>query len=171
MRFSLFPIAVMLMPLAEIAGFVIVGRAVGLWATLGLVILSVFVGIALLRLQGPGILRRIAVESRNGAVPGRDIIHGAMIVIAAFLLIIPGFLSDILGILLFIPLVRDLAWKHLSRRIVILGSAGPFGNAAQCGPASREGGSGPVVDLDESDYHREANKKNSPWSDRKQIED
>lgn len=170
MRFSIVPLFIFAMPLVEIAGFIIVGKAIGLWATLGLVILSVFAGLALLRIQGIGILQRISAESRNGGVPGRDLVHGAMIVLAALLLLLPGFVSDILGLLLFIPAIRDLAWKYLSQRIVILGSAGPFarGNGARSGPSGTR--NPPVVDLDEKDYHREPDRK-SPWSDQKRLED
>ncbi|PZM09786.1 FxsA family protein [Rhizobium tubonense] len=171
MRLSLIPAIIFLMPLAEIAGFVIVGKAIGLWATLGLVVLSAVLGALLLRIQGIGILRRISKESQNGGIPGRELVHGAMIVVAAFLLLLPGFLSDILGLLLFIPGVRDLAWKFLSRRIVILGSSPAF-NRSRRDPQSpskpRE--HGPVVDLDDDDFRREPDR-NSPWSDRKRLKD
>ncbi|MEZ2130014.1 MULTISPECIES: FxsA family protein [unclassified Sinorhizobium] len=168
MRFSIVPLFIFAMPLVEIAGFIIVGKAIGLWATLGLVILSIFAGLALLRIQGIGILQRISAESRNGGVPGRDLVHGAMIVLAALLLLLPGFVSDILGLLLFIPAVRDLAWKYLSQRIIILGSAGPFARGNNARPSGTR--NAPVVDLDEKDYHREPNRK-SPWSDQKRLED
>ncbi|MGO4564305.1 FxsA family protein [Rhizobium sp. 2YAF20] len=171
MRLSLIPAMIFLMPLAEIAGFVIVGKAIGLWATLGLVVLSALLGAALLRIQGVGILRRISKESENGGIPGRELVHGAMIVVAAFLLLLPGFLSDILGLLLFIPGVRDLAWKFLSRRIVILGSSPAFnrsGNRPHASTTPQK--TGPVVDLDDGDFSRETDRK-SPWSDRKRLED
>jgi UPF0716 protein FxsA len=172
MRLSLIPILVLLMPLAEIAGFVVVGKAIGVWATLSLVILSAVVGAALLRIQGTGILRRIARESQNGGVPGRELVHGAMVVVAAFLLLLPGFISDILGLLLFIPAVRDLAWTFLSRRIVILGSSPAFRRSGAGGPQpqSRPRETGPVVDLDEDDFRRQPDR-NSPWSDQKRLKD
>ncbi|AYG57399.1 membrane protein FxsA [Rhizobium jaguaris] len=176
MRLSLVPIFVFLMPLAEIAGFIIVGKMVGVWATLALVILSALLGAALLRIQGIGILQRISAESRNGGDPGREMVHGAMIVVAAFLLMLPGFISDIIGLLLFIPAVRELAWKVLRKRIVVLGSSRAFGRGAGQGPKSGPGpqtrprGPGHVVDLDETDFHREPNRK-SPWSDQKRLEE
>ncbi|TCR90230.1 FxsA family protein [Rhizobium sp. BK376] len=172
MRLSLIPIAIFLMPLAEIAGFVVVGKAVGLWATLGLVILSAMLGAALLRIQGTGILRRISQETQNGGIPSRDLVHGAMIVVAAFLLLLPGFITDILGLLLFLPPVRDLAWKYLSKRIVVLGSSSAFRGGSRGGPKPQSGPrpAGPVVDLDQEDFQREPNR-NSPWSDKKQLGD
>ncbi|MDE1993790.1 MAG: membrane protein FxsA [Rhizobiaceae bacterium] len=178
MRLSIVPVLVFLMPLAEIAGFVIVGKIVGVWATLALVVLSVVVGAALLRIQGIGVLQRISAESRNGGDPGREMVHGAMIVVAAFLLMLPGFISDIIGLLLFIPAVRDLAWQVLRKRIVVLGASGAFrrgpgqapGSNAGPGPRPRSSGPGNVVDLDDTDFHREPNR-NSPWSDQKRLEE
>jgi len=168
MKPSAIPLLLFLMPLAEIAGFVVVGKAIGVWATLALVILSAMLGATLLRIQGIGILQRISAESQRGGDPGREMVHGAMIVIAAFLLLLPGFLSDILGLLLFIPAVRDLAWTYLRRRIVVFGSSTAFRRGPAGGPSPRPGG--PVVDLDEEDFHRNSNG-NSPWSDTKRLED
>ncbi|MGN6774460.1 FxsA family protein [Rhizobium sp.] len=172
MRLSLLPIVVFLMPLAEIAGFIVVGKMIGVWATLGLVILSVLLGAALLRIQGIGILQRISAESRNGGDPGREMVHGAMIVVAAFFLMLPGFISDIIGLLLFIPAVRDLAWQVLRKRIVVVGNSRAFrrGQGPGPGPQGRPNKPGNVVDLDEGDFHREPNR-NSPWSDQKRLED
>ncbi|MDL2406442.1 FxsA family protein [Rhizobium calliandrae] len=179
MRLSLVPIFVFLMPLAEIAGFIIVGKMIGVWATLALVILSALLGAALLRIQGIGILQRISAESRNGGDPGREMVHGAMIVVAAFLLMLPGFISDIIGLLLFIPAIRELAWKVLRKRIVVLGSSRAFRRGAEQagqgpnagpGPKTRPRGPRQVVDLDETDFHREPNR-NSPWSDQKRLEE
>lgn len=169
MRLSLIPAFVLLLPLAEIAGFVLVGKAIGLWATLGLVILGSFVGAALLRVQGLSILRQISTTSRGGGVPGRELVHGAMVVVAAFLLLLPGFITDLFGLLLFIPGVRDLAWKFLSRRIIILGSSPAF-NRSRGAPPERPKSGGPVVDLDADDFSRGSNP-NSPWSDQKRLKD
>jgi UPF0716 protein FxsA len=168
-RLSLVPLLLFVMPLAEIAGFVVVGKAIGVWATLALVILSAVLGATLLRAQGFGILKRISEVSRNGGDPSRDMIHGAMIVIAAFLLIVPGFISDICGLLLFIPAVRDIAWHYLSRRIVVLGSSSPF-RRRSAGPPPRQPG-GPVVDLNDGDFERKPPNRRSPWSDYKHLED
>lgn len=172
MRLSFLPVFVFLMPLAEIAGFIVVGKMIGVWATLGLVILSVVLGAALLRIQGIGILQRISAESRNGGDPGREMVHGAMIVVAAFFLMLPGFISDIIGLLLFIPAVRDLAWKMLRKRIVVVGNSRPFrrGQGPGAGPQARPQSPGTVVDLDENDFHREPNR-NSPWSDQRRLGD
>ncbi|APO72874.1 FxsA cytoplasmic membrane protein [Rhizobium etli 8C-3] len=163
MRLAMLPGFVLLLPLAEIAGFVIVGRAVGLLATLGLVVLSVVIGMALLRRQGIGILQRMSSEGRNGAVPGRELLRPAMFVIASLLLIIPGFISDIIAIALFIPAVRDLAWNYIRKRFVIVDAKRGFTGSQSSGFSDKSKPDSKVVDLDEDDYSREPNKE-SPWA-------
>lgn len=162
MRTALFPIFLLALPLAEIAGFVIVGKWVGVLGTLGLIILSGILGAALLRIQGLGVLRQVQQDSRLGKVPGETIGHGAMMVVGAILLIIPGFLSDIIGLLLFVPFIRRWIWNRMAQRIVVRTSyAGSYGTAGSEPPQSpRE----QVIDLDGDEYERKPNPS-SPWSD------
>ncbi|MHC2299801.1 FxsA family protein [Rhizobium mongolense] len=163
MRLAMLPGFVLLLPLAEIAGFVIVGRAVGLLATLGLVVLSVVIGMALLRRQGIGILQRMSTEARNGVLPGRELLRPAMLVIASLLLIVPGFISDIIAVALFIPAVRDLAWNYIRKRFVIVETTRGSTASQSSGFSNQSKPDSKVVDLDEDDYRREPNNK-SPWS-------
>lgn len=160
MRVTMLPGFLLLLPLAEIGGFVLVGKAIGLWATLALVMLSFVAGMMLLRRQGVGILRRMSTEGRTGALPGRELLRPAMFVIAALLLIIPGFISDIVALLIFIPAVRDLAWNYVSRRFVVVGAGG---NSRRGDQSPYRDSGATVVDLDEDDYKRSPNSK-SPWS-------
>jgi UPF0716 protein FxsA len=138
---------------------------VGVWGTLGLVLLGGLVGIMLLRIQGLQMLKRLSEEGREGRMPGDAIVQGAMIVVAAVLLLIPGFVTDLIGFALFIPGVRRLLWSALGRRMVVVRSAaysrGPAG-----GQNAAPGSGGAVVDLDDEDYRREPNPS-SPWADRK----
>jgi UPF0716 family protein affecting phage T7 exclusion len=91
--------------------------------------LSFVAGMMLLRRQGLGILRKMSTQGRTGALPGRELLRPAMFVIAAILLIIPGFISDIIALLIFIPAVRDLAWNYVSRRFVVGGRPAPEGRS------------------------------------------
>lgn len=104
---SFLPFILLAIPLAEIAVFIAVGRQIGLAATLLLVVATAVAGSILLRIQGLGTLGRIRQALAEGAVPGRDLVHGALIVLAGFLLITPGFITDLLGLLLFVPGLRD----------------------------------------------------------------
>lgn len=154
MRFPLPAVVILALPLIEIAGFVIVGSEIGVLATVGLVVLSGIVGAVLLRIQGFGMLTRLRADAESGRDPSRQLVHGVMILVAGMLLVIPGFFSDIVGLLLFIPPVRDLAWRWLKDRITVA--------TAFTGP----GGHGPrrdrTIDLDEDDYSHSGDET-SPW--------
>ena len=169
MRTPFISILLLLLPLAEIAGFVVVGQMVGVWGTLGLVLLSCLAGLILLRLQGLQMLRRLTEEGRDGRVPGNAIVQGAMIVVAAVLLLIPGFITDIIGIALFIPAVRRLLWSFIGRRFVVVDSESYTQRRTYTRRRDPPRGER-VVDLDEEDFHREPNP-GSPWSDRRLGED
>lgn len=159
--YRLIPLFVIfLLPLAEIAGFVIVGSEIGAVATIGLVLLSAIVGSMLLRRQGFGALAKLRHDLQTGGDPGRQMAHGVMIVIAGILLIIPGFITDIVGLLLFLPPVRDVAWRFIRSRVRIVGSFDMFRERGfDAGQAQRRG---PTIDLDEDDYNRTPNP-DSPW--------
>lgn len=171
MAFSLVPFMLLAMPIAEISMFILVGSQIGLLPTLGLILVTAIIGSVLLRVQGFGIVRRISEEARAGRVPGRELIHGVMIVVAGVLLLTPGFISDTIGFLLFIPAVRDLGWRLVKDRIVVVGAgmaAGMRGQATQPGEGPRPHAGQPrgrtVIDLNEDDYSREPSA-DSPWRD------
>ncbi|MCJ8508473.1 membrane protein FxsA [Rhizobium lemnae] len=158
MRNTFFPLVLLALPLAEIAGFVIVGKWLGVFGTLGLIILSGLVGTLLLRVQGLGVLRQVQADSRLGRVPAETIGHGAMMVVGAILLIIPGFITDIVGLILFVPFIRRWIWKRMAQRIVVRSS---FTQTSGANPSStmRE----QVIDLEDNEYQRKPNPS-SPWS-------
>jgi UPF0716 protein FxsA len=142
------PLLLLLLPATEIAGFIVVGQKIGVLATLALILATFVLGLVLLRIQGFGILSRIREESERGIVPGREMIHAAMVMVAGFLLLLPGFLTDLIGLLLFLPFVRDFGWRMLRAKF-----APVAGNATR--PA-------PVIDLDRDEYGS-APRPDSPW--------
>ncbi len=148
MRPSLLPFLIFLVPVLEIATFVVVGSHIGVLATLLLVMATSVAGAALLRIQGLGTLARIRAQVDRGALPDRELAHGAMILVAGLLLLMPGFLTDVVGLLLFIPPVRDAAWRLLRSRIVVVARgpwAGGFGGPR---PDDR------TIDLDSDEFSR-----------------
>ena len=160
LRISLLPLFLLALPLLEIAGFVIVGSQIGALATVGLVLASTIAGSLLLRHQGFGVMTRVRAEMDAGRDPSRQLAHGAMIVLAAILLIIPGFITDVFAILLLLPPVRDLAWRMLKGRIVLATSFS--GSGFRTRPRDK------VIDLDDGDYTRADDYNrgpdhNSPW--------
>lgn len=166
MRFSLIPFLLLIVPMAEIAAFVVIGGQIGVWATLGMVLLTAIIGSFLLRWQGIGLFNRINSEMRANRIPGRDLVHGVMILIAGVLLLTPGFVTDSLGFLLFVPAIRDLVWRLVKDRVVVQTMSGGFGTGEQ-GPVrdpGRGGMVGGVVDLDDDEFERHTNRS-SPWSE------
>jgi UPF0716 protein FxsA len=104
-----------ILPLVEIALFVLVGGWIGLWATLGLVVASAIGGALLLRSLG----RRAVEDLRRG--PGRGIAPGdlALKALAGVLLVLPGFLTDTLGLLLLVPPLRRMLVASLAARVKV----------------------------------------------------
>lgn len=171
MRFSIIPILLLVIPISEIAVFILVGGQIGVFATLAMIFVTAILGTFFLRQQGLGILRRLQSEQKAGRIPGRELVHGAMIMIAGVLLLTPGFVTDSIGFLLFFPPFRDLAWNFIKSRInvVNMGAAGMGAGAnegAGFGSANRGAsyGNEPFVDLNEDEYSSEPNP-DSPWGD------
>jgi UPF0716 protein FxsA len=156
---SFIPLFLLALPFLEIAGFIVVGSEIGVLPTLGLIILSMFVGVFLLRFQGFGLIQRIRQEAAAGRTPGRELVHGVMLFIAALLLIIPGFITDIIGLLLFIPAIREIGWRLVSDRIVVVDGMRRGGARPSAGPSN---GRDRVIDLNPDDYNSDPNPR-SPW--------
>ncbi len=151
------------LPLIEIAGFIIVGKAVGIAVTLGLIVLSTVAGLTLLRVRGIGMIRKLREKDGLGTEPEKAFVHGAMIAVAAILLIIPGFVTDLTGLLLLLPFVRNLLWSRLNARTVFFSSRQRFyaGSGAHQTPPTR------TIDLGETDFRREPDE-HSPWRVKKE---
>lgn len=106
-----------LLPIVEIALFIQVGGLIGVWATLALVVLAAVLGMAVIRSQGTQAwlqAQRSLAELRD---PSRPLAHGMMQILAGALLIVPGFFTDIIALLLLIPPVRNLIMRQASRRM------------------------------------------------------
>lgn len=161
MPFSIIPFLLLIVPLAEIGAFILIGREIGVLWTLAMVFVTAVVGSVLLRVQGFGLLARIQAETEAGRVPGRELVHGVMILIAGVLLLTPGFITDSIGFLLFVPFVRDAGWSLLKNKISVV-SAGRFGRGAEFRPRNDPQAS-PTIDLDEDDFRRDPDS-NSPWN-------
>ncbi|GLS86244.1 exclusion protein FxsA [Cypionkella aquatica] len=115
-------------PMLEIGLFVVVGGWIGLWATLAWVILSAVLGIGLIRWQGMGALRE--VRGGGGLAALQPMAHSGLIMLSGMLLILPGFFTDFLGLVLLIPPVRMLLIAALASRMQVHGFArrrGPTG--------------------------------------------
>lgn len=133
MRHPLFPVFVFLGAiLLEIFGFAWVGGMVGPLATVLLVVGTAAVGLWIFRIQGFAHWQRMQDMLARGELPARDVLEAWLLVVAAILLLIPGFFSDGIGFALLVPRLRASAAKGLLRRRAVWVAA-----------AARRSGSGP----------------------------
>ncbi|MCU0971129.1 MAG: FxsA family protein [Gammaproteobacteria bacterium] len=103
------PVVAVLLPLAEIYTALQVASAVGVVATLGLLVLGGVLGSLLVRRQGLGVLLRLRQSlERGGEAPTAAVVEGALVVVAGLLLVLPGLLTDAVALLLLVPPVRRL---------------------------------------------------------------
>lgn len=111
-------IAFIAVPLIEIALFIEVGGAIGLWPTLSVVVLTAVIGTALLRRQGLAELDRLRAALNGHGDPSAPLVHGAMILFAAALLLTPGFFTDAVGFSLLLPPVRAFLFARMCARLI-----------------------------------------------------
>ncbi|WP_455480823.1 FxsA family protein [Bartonella sp. B12(2025)] len=150
-----FIIAILGALLIEIAGFIFVGREIGILATLSLIVLTTMAGSILLRIQSISLLKNIQRELVQRRTLDNDIINDAFTVVGAILLILPGFISDIFGILLLIKPVRNVFW-HLFVSLKNKPSDYTKNNANAKNKFEK------VIELNTEDYEID-NVKESPW--------
>jgi UPF0716 protein FxsA len=102
-------------PLAELYVIVQVGDAIGTLPTVGLLLLSSLVGAALLRSQGRLVWTRFRTTIAAGRVPAHETVDGALVIVGGALMLVPGFITDVLGALLLLPPSRAVARRGILR--------------------------------------------------------
>lgn len=120
-------LAVIALPVIEIALFVKSSQWIGVLPTIALAIVAGFVGIAMVRAQGVNTLTRLRHQLDRGEVPLAEAFDGICLAVAGGLLLLPGFFTDILAILLLLPPVRAALRLWLSGHVkaVVAAAAGP----------------------------------------------
>ena len=111
MPIRIMPILFLVVPILEIAVFILVGQQIGLGWTLLAILVTAILGSILLRQQGLGVLEQIRNDVNAGRMPAEALAHGALIIVAGILLITPGFVTDAIGFLLFVPGFRRWVWR------------------------------------------------------------
>ena len=96
------------LPIAELYVIIKVGEAIGVLPTIALLVLDSFLGASLLRSQGRAAWRRFNAALSQGRVPAREVFDGAMVILGGAFLITPGFISDVIGLLLLLPPTRAM---------------------------------------------------------------
>tara|TARA_R110002020_G_scaffold231671_4_gene442874 strand:- start:154 stop:633 length:480 start_codon:yes stop_codon:yes gene_type:complete len=145
-----FAFSLLALPIIEIAIFIKVGQTIGLMPTLALIIVAALAGGLLLRLQGLQILGQLRSNVSSGKLPGRAIADAMMVGLAALLLILPGFLSDIVALALLLPPVRSWIYAGLASRLTVVSASTGYRGPGQ--PDDPRVRAPDTIDLDEDHY-------------------
>ncbi len=120
-------------PIVELYVIIQIGSLIGVWPTIALLLADALLGSLLLRHQGRGAWRRFNAAIAEHRFPGREVADGLLIAVGATLLLTPGFLTDIVGLIFLIPptraIVRRLMRGYVGRRFVVVGMPGSAGSA------------------------------------------
>ena len=108
-----------LLPLLELWLLIKAGQLVGFWATLGLLVAAGVLGAVVLSRQSRGALRRAAKAIEEGRPPVADALDSALLMMAGLLLITPGFLTDVMALLLLMPPLRHAVARWTIRRMLL----------------------------------------------------
>jgi UPF0716 protein FxsA len=158
-------IAFLVLPIVEIALFILVGGWIGLWPTIGLVLLAAVAGTALMRSAGAQAGQRVRASMMQDTDPSEAIVRMAMSFVAGMLLVIPGFLTDAAALVILIPQVQRAAFTALRRRARMSASvmgATVDGTWQQARPSANRPPADRVID---GDYTNVTPTRPSRWSE------
>lgn len=117
MFFTLFFLFAVL-PILEITLLIQVGEQIGAWNTVGIVIITAFVGAYIVRQQGLSTYLQAQSKMQQGQLPGQEMAEGLLLLIAGVLLVTPGFVTDIIGFAFALPFTRPLIAKSISKHLI-----------------------------------------------------
>jgi len=155
-------------PILEIAVFIQAGELIGLWPTLGGIVLTAVVGVTLLRWQGIKTLQRAQANMAEGTVPISPMAEGVALVAAGALLLTPGFVTDSFGFLLLVPAVRQRIGAYLVKNMTVMTSAqGGFSPQPPPPGGSTQGGGtgkhGQPIEAEYEDISDGPPNPDTPW--------
>ncbi|NRD72425.1 FxsA family protein [Shewanella sp. VB17] len=176
--FLVFIVIFILVPVIELNVLIQVGDALGSLTTVGLVFLTAIVGVSLVRSQGISTLMQVQQKLARGEAPGQEIVEGMMLAVAGLLLLIPGFVTDTIGLLLLTPMTRipvaGFIYKKMQVKVAAnggfqggfgQGNHSPFGHPPPNNKSNNpEGGDtfdGDFEHKSDTDEHRVEHKKNN----------
>jgi UPF0716 protein FxsA len=159
-------IALVTVPIVEIAIFLEVGGIIGFWPTMGVVVLTAFIGTGLLRQQGLATLAKVQASLEQNRLPMEEVFDGLCLLVAGALLLTPGFFTDAVGFLLFVPAFRRVLRFNLARFMAARGHidihASGFPRHPGTGPGTETGaetgaerGVGTIIDGEYTDLSPE----------------
>lgn len=115
MMFRILLVLFIVVPAIELWGLISIGKVIGGWNTVALVILTGAVGAWLAKQQGLQVLRTVQFQLSRGQMPTETLMDGALVLAGGVMLMTPGFFSDVIGLLFLIPYTR-LIVRHLLKR-------------------------------------------------------
>lgn len=107
-----------IIPIIEISVLLQVGELLGMWPTLAIVIITAWLGAKNVRLQGLATMQSVQIKMAQGQMPSDEIVAGLLLLIAGVLLVTPGFVTDIFGLLLLIPTFRQWFVSSVQKHLV-----------------------------------------------------
>ena len=121
---ALLSVAFLTVPILELVLFIYVEARIGLGRLLMGIVITAVLGAVLVRQQGFAVWLRLREDLMAGLMPGRQLVHGALVLVGGALLLTPGFLTDAVGFALMIPAVREglrrAGTRFFRRRIIII---------------------------------------------------
>ena len=110
-------LSIILIPIIEIYLFIKIGTEIGALNTILLIFLTAIIGIYYAKYEGANTIKSGFTQLIKNETPAYEIISGAAIAVAAVLLILPGFATDLIGFLLIFPITRKLLFGNVSNKI------------------------------------------------------
>ncbi len=139
--FLLLVVLFLVVPIVELYVIVQVAGGIGVFETIGLLIVVSLVGAWLVRREGTSVLRKMQSQLNSGQMPTKQLVDGGLILFAGALMLTPGFVTDAVGVLLLLPPTRIVCREVLIRRF-----RGRVQSVAGGGPGPRFA-SGPIFDV------------------------
>lgn len=109
-------------PLLELYILIHVGSLIGILPTIGICILTAVIGASLLRYQGIQTIARVQSKLSQGEIPATDMLEGVILLLCGFLLLTPGFFTDMIGFLCLIPAFRTFVATRLLSQMLVKGT-------------------------------------------------
>ena len=107
---------IILIPILEIYLFIKIGSEIGAFTTISLIFLTAIIGVYYVRYEGLNTLKSGVTQLYKNQMPLFELMSGAALAIAAILLILPGFATDILGFLIILPFTRRLIFRLVTKK-------------------------------------------------------
>ena len=127
-------VLLLLVPVLEIAAIIAVGKVIGGWQTLVLLLVESALGAWLVRREGARAWKALTTALTTGQMPSRQLADAALVLVGGTLLLTPGFLTDIVGFFFILPFTRPVARTALEAVVAKRLLGGIFGGPGRGGP-------------------------------------